>query len=205
MNQENTNMKFSVVILAAGNSIRMGKPKFLLNYSKKITFLEKIILEFKNFESPEIVIVVNESNAIAHNKYFSDFGENVHIVINSKQESDRFYSLKLGLEKCNSQHLVFVVNVDNPFVNAQLINELLKNIKDFDFVIPTFQGKGGHPILIQSNITQAIISTASNNLNLKNYLSQFRKNTVETTDDKILMNINTKEDYAKYFIEKEIE
>jgi molybdopterin-guanine dinucleotide biosynthesis protein A len=51
--------KTSVLILAAGQSIRMGRPKFMLMYNEKYTFLEKMCLDYSKCGFSEIKVVLN--------------------------------------------------------------------------------------------------------------------------------------------------
>ncbi|MCK5839504.1 MAG: NTP transferase domain-containing protein, partial [Bacteroidales bacterium] len=50
----------SAVILAAGRSTRMGRPKFALRFAKNLTFLEKIITGYSSFGCRQIIVVLNE-------------------------------------------------------------------------------------------------------------------------------------------------
>ncbi len=94
---------------------------------------------------------------------------------------------------------MFIHNVDNPFVNHKLLSLLLENIHDYDYVVPTFNNRGGHPILISKKVLKDIIAENGHNLNLKDYLSIYKKKTVNVDDEKILINVNSKEDYNKLF------
>lgn len=188
--------KSNIVILAAGTSSRMGTPKFLLEYDENTTFLEQIIKGYEAFGCKRIIVVLNEDNArLLRQNYLPYLSDKIEIVVNRHLNWERFYSVKLALAKLNSNSPVFIHNVDNPFVNQSILQLLLENISENNFVVPEFQGSRGHPILLSEKIVKGIVFEEKNNSNLKNFLKIYKKLVVEVNDDKILVNINSKEDY----------
>ncbi len=192
-------LNFSVVVLAAGNSSRMGMPKFALKYSEESTFLEHIIEENMRCGCNELVVVVNEENGENIKNKQLDFHQNVKIAINKNPELDRFHSVKIGLQKLEKSQPVFIVNIDNPFTDIEVIYALLNGISDFDYASPTFLGKGGHPVLLSQKLVKKIITEERNQFNFKDYLKNYRRITVEVNNEKVLVNINTMEEYNKWF------
>ncbi len=197
---ETINMKkSSVIILAAGESSRMGKPKFLLQYDENTTFLEKIMQEYEAFGCKQIIVVLNEQGAVLLIKNKPKYiPENIKIIINHYPEKGRFFSLKLGLKALDKRKKVFLHNIDNPLVNSQLLRLLSEKISGFDYAVPRYKNRGGHPILLSKKVIKSIITEDENNVNLKNYLNSFRKAIVATDDENILLNINTKEEYEEF-------
>ena len=189
----------SVVILAAGLSSRMKFPKFLLKYDEKYTFLEHIVSVYKSFGCAEIIIVINKRDNKLIDKCTEIYNsKDVKLVINDFPELERFYSLKLGLRKLVNKRNVFIHNADNPFVNNAILKSLLDNGSDVNFVIPVFYGKGGHPILLHKKVVVDIVKEERDNLNLKYFLKSYSKRAVKVNDRKILVNINTTQDYIDF-------
>jgi len=200
MKQNKENKKeFSAIILAAGKSERMGFPKLSLKYDDKHSFIEHIVSEYLCFGCKEIILVVNEAgrNYLIMNKI--KFPEEVKITINEYPDWHRFYSLKIGAKSLSEIRSVFIHNVDNPFVNNSILNELFDNINIADYISPEFKEKGGHPFLISEKIIKEITKTEENQKHLKEFLNQFPKIKVTVDDENILVNINILEDYVKYF------
>mgnify|MGYP000285767783 CR=1 FL=1 len=191
--------EYSVIILAAGKSERFGSPKLSLTYDKHNSFVEHIVKEYRNLGCKEIVLLVNETG----NKYLNDnniqFLEDVKIVINKHPDWHRFYSLKLGIQALSSVQSVFVHNVDNPFVNPLVLKELLANSLKANYLAPSYNGQGGHPILISEQIVTDILSTEENQLHFKEFLNSYSKAKIPVKDEKILININTIEEYDVHF------
>ncbi len=190
---------FSVIILAAGNSSRMGFPKLALKYSESQTFIEHIADEYDRFGCAEIILVVNVDNY----KYLKDkklqFPEKVKIVVNEHPEWHRFYSLKTGVYALSKKRKVFVHHVDNPFVNYNVLYGLLNNTANADYIYPEYSGRGGHPILLSEKVINDITGRQENQIHLKEFLNHYHKKKVKVFDESVLININTVIDYKKYF------
>jgi molybdenum cofactor cytidylyltransferase len=199
MGEKKNNFDFSVVILAAGNSTRMGVPKFSLRFNSKHTFIEHIAHEYHDLGCKEIIIVMNESGNSFIKESALDFPENVKVVVNKHPEWDRFYSVKIGLQNLSKILPVFIVNVDNPFVNLEIIQALLNEKDNADYIHPTYMGKGGHPVLLNEKILKDIINEKQNQLHFREYLNDYSKLIVKVDDENVLVNINTPEGYHYYF------
>jgi len=197
--ESNLKMVFSVVVLAAGNSTRMGVPKFSLKFNSKHTFVEHIAQEYHHIGCKEIIVVINESGNSYIKESAFDFPENVKFVINDYPEWDRFYSVKRGLQSLSKTQPVFIVNVDNPFVNPEVIYALLNEKDNADYVHPTYKGKGGHPVLLSQRIIRNIVNEKQNQLNFREYLNNYSKKKVQVKDENILVNINTQDEYCVVF------
>ncbi len=191
--------KYALLILAAGKSGRMGEPKFGLKFNETTTFLENIISVFNENACAEIVIVVNEEvQKLLLNQSYT-FPQTTKIIVNKHPEWGRFYSVKIGLQQLENTQAVFLVNVDNPFVNSNLINALLDEKDAADFMVPSYKGKGGHPILLTQKVIDKIVHEENIESNLKLFLLKFNKKFLEVTDPNVLANINTPEEFLQYF------
>lgn len=192
----------SVIILAGGDSERLNFPKPFLLFSPRITFLVKLVRVYFKFGCRKIIVVINK-------KYFNEdlFSKtanafNAVFVINKHPESGKFYSLKLGISKLTSEKYCFIQNIDNPFTNLSLLN--LLNISKYaeGYTAPVFKGKRGHPVLIGSRIIQGIKKAPQGDINLRVFLNKYQRIETPTNYEKIMANINTLNDYRKYFYYK---
>lgn len=200
MNKKINNKKdFSAIILAAGNSARMGFPKLALKYSKSQTFIEHIADEYDKSGCAEIILVVNAENYKILKDKKLQFQEKVKIVVNDHPEWHRFYSLKTGASALSKKRKVFVHHVDNPFVSQDVLGLLIKYSKTADYISPEFKGRGGHPILLSEKIVNDILKSKKDQMHLKEFVNQYPKKKVKVLDENVLININTVIDYKKYF------
>ncbi len=190
---------YSVIILAAGKSERLGFPKLSLMFNKELSFIEHIVNAYDTYGRNEIIIIVNETG----DKYITDnnlkFPANTEIMLNEHPDWHRFYSLKLGAKQIKKNSFVFIHNVDNPFVNQEVLDQLIISSCKADYISPEFDGKGGHPFLISSKIIQDLKASEPDQIHLKEFLNQYSRLRVPVTDDRILVNINTLEEYKRYF------
>jgi len=191
--------KYSTIILSAGKSTRMGVPKFSLKFNKTTTFLENIINEYSTFGCEEIVVVLNPDSVAFLEQLKLKFPRNIKIAINEHPEWERFYSIKIGAKSLNSVIPVFISNIDNPFVNKKVIESLALSSESADYVYPIFNGKGGHPFLLSAKVITDLSTEDKDQIHLKEFLGRYSKNTVEVNDEKILANINTHEEYRRFF------
>ena len=184
----------AVVILAAGLSERIGKPKHELRFSEESTFLEHIIRVYQKFVASQIVLVINDRDDFG--RYF--YEDDLKNIVNKNPEFGRFHSIQLGLKEINDAP-VFIQNIDNPFVSPGLLMILEKGIEDADFAVPVNERKGGHPILLSKTIVSNLVEDFNKEEKLNNVLTHFIRKDVPMNDPYVLVNINTEEDYRKYF------
>jgi CTP:molybdopterin cytidylyltransferase MocA len=89
----------------------------------------------------------------------------------------------------------FFQNIDNPLTTIELLDELIIHKDEADAIIPTFQKKSGHPVLISPLVVQKINAGCNYELRVDAFLKQFTEMRIDTLDHRILININSKEDY----------
>lgn len=194
--------KASVLIVAAGNSNRMGHEKFNLEFCEGVTFLEHLVQQYHQFECGKIVVVVNTRGAEIIKQSLFQFPGEVEIVVNTYPERGRFASVKTGLMSLKAEDFVFLQNIDNPDINVDWLAALLDHIGNTDCIYPVFRGKGGHPVLIRSKIVQGIMNEKADDTILKHFLNRFRNSTIEINDAGVLTNINTASDYQSWRMKK---
>ena len=188
-------MDCSVIVLAAGFSGRMGIPKFALKFDENRTFLEEIVEQYNMFGCQEMVIVLNEEGKKLYDELNIPFAQNVKIVINHHPEYERFYSIKTGLKNLKSERKKFIHNVDNPFVSQGVLKILFNSISDADYCFPVCKGRGGHPVLLSESVVKDITEFKDSSITLRDFLKAYSGNRVEVNYEKVLVNINTMDEY----------
>lgn len=193
------NKEISVIILASGMSSRMQSHKTELAFDDKKNFIQKITEEYINFGCDKVIAVLNEKNYQSLQSKNIELNKKVKPVINEHPEKGRFYSLYKGIVKLNENTSVFMQNIDNPVVNQNILKLLYSNSGKADYIIPSYQKKGGHPVLLSKYLIKEIKNAEHTNFHIKEFLNQYKKVYVETDDKNILLNINTISDYHLYF------
>ena len=188
----------NVLILAAGISKRMESLKAFLPFDEKNNFFEKIAITYSDWGCNKMVVVVNQSfldELLPENNLPSG----IEYVINNQPEFERFYSVKLGLQKMDDIDFCFIQNIDNPFISVEILDSIYRHRSQDAFVIPSFNNRGGHPVLINRSNIERIKLFPENNANLREVLGEMPSLKVEMKDETVLININNATEYKKYF------
>lgn len=193
----NNNKNYSAIILSAGKSSRMGVHKFSLKYDATTTFLENLINQYNSFGCEEIIAVLNPDGKRFIEQLDLILPSNFKVVINEYPDWERFYSLKLAAKGLSKINPTFVSNIDNPFINLNVLELLTKS--DTDYTYPVFNGKGGHPFLISGKVISDLTSEPKDEIHLKEFLGRYSKEAVAVDDEKVLLNVNTEEEYKRLF------
>ena len=187
----------SVIILAAGRSSRMGKPKYLLELDNGTPFLENIARQCEDFGIENIVVVLNSDGIFQMEKHPLNLTHKTQIALNQYPEYGRFYSIKTGLQFINTD-FVFIHNVDNPMAKKKVLERIYDAIIEADVIKPIIDGKGGHPVLISRKVIDFIVHEKQNDLNLNEVLQRFTTKRVEVQDNSILLNINSHNEFVEF-------
>ena len=137
----------AAIILAAGDSSRMGFPKQLAEYKGK-TILETVVETVSNNIENTIVVLGHENETLTEKINFKDST----ILINESWEEGIISSIRTGLfylssDKNIEEALIFMG--DQPAINSEVIKKLLSTKHDDDEVVaPQYRYEIGYPILI---------------------------------------------------------
>ena len=187
----------SCIILSAGTSSRMGRHKALLNYDEDSTFIQRITNTYVQAGIEQIIVVVNAELFDLLIDMNLSLLHNVEFVINENPELGRFHSLQTGVQHLKPGSYCFFQNIDNPFTSESLVQLMINRKDEADLIIPVFQEKAGHPVLINGIVAQSILSADATDVRIDHFLKQFHSLKIEVSDPAIRININSKEDYYK--------
>ena len=137
----------SGVVLAAGESRRMGIPKAICS-CKGGTFLEAVVSYLQGAGIASIGVVLGAAQEEIRNHGLS---EGIDIWINPNYRHGQLSSLQVALANQTSDvQGVMVALVDHPAVSIRTVSNLIEifNGRHELVVKPQYQGRGGHPILI---------------------------------------------------------
>jgi molybdenum cofactor cytidylyltransferase len=192
MNPGGLEISFSALILAAGTSGRMGADKASLSYDDRKSFINHLEDSYLEANANPVILVVNPR--------FAQEGEKnsfTSIVVNCEPEKGRSHSICLGMMKVPPGNACFIQNVDNPIGDSKLLMSMLNLLRKDSYVVPVCNGKGGHPILIAPMIVEHI-NRLDKMDDLRAILASFARINCPWPDDKILLNINTPQDYERF-------
>ena len=129
------------LILAAGESRRMGRPKALLEYRGE-TFLDRLTRLLATRCSPVIVVLGAAAEEIRQRA-----GGDATFAINPDYRSGQTSSLQCGLHGVpESAEGVLLTLVDHPAVMPDTINALVDAPGSSLVRVPRYRGQRGHPV-----------------------------------------------------------
>lgn len=191
------------VILAAGESSRMGADKALLPWPPGTatgqSFLSAAIECLNNFS--DMVIVVAGKNAA--NLAPVVYANAAFLVKNPAPERGQFSSLQIGLQEVlnRGRDAAIVTLVDRPPVRSSTLQMLCEafttRMHDKWSVVPEYQGEHGHPFLIDREMIQ-VFSEAPATASARDIEHQHQQHIqyLEVDDPAVTLNVDTPEDYA---------
>jgi molybdenum cofactor cytidylyltransferase len=197
------NPQFASILLAAGASARMGRPKPLLAYRGE-TFLDAQIALHCTFSAQVFVVLGHRAEEIAAGAKLT---ENAVLLLNPEPDRGQLSSLQCGLRALPA-HIegVFLQPVDSPGVAQATVRAMCRAWEAAkpapDFVIPVHAGRRGHPVLMRRMIGHELLSLGAG-ATARDVVHAHRSGTlfVETDDAAIHRDIDTPEDYERLMAE----
>ncbi len=190
------------IILSAGESARMGDPKQFLTIKGK-TFFDLTIFGLKANHIYPIITITNP----VHQNRWTDIKKtyiDTIFIENPDPSRGQFSSLLIGLLELlryNSDLSSAIISlIDHPLVSETVIKILIiqHNLKKDKIIIPCFNKRQGHPILIPAKYFNQIKEYEGTE-GLKGFLNrnQHLIYRVDLDDDSILIDIDTPDEYIQ--------
>ncbi|HEX5413282.1 MAG TPA: nucleotidyltransferase family protein [Terriglobia bacterium] len=186
----------AAIVLAAGESSRMGTDKALLMYRGR-TFLENIISSLHDAGVRRVVIVLGHHAGLIQQRI--DLST-VEFVVNQDYGRGQTSSLQAGLRALtgNEPNGVIVCLVDHPAFSVETARKLIQH---FSFtgrsvVIPQIDGIHGHPVLLGRELFGKLLALGPHQ-GADTVVHQYRGRTefVDVADPGILIDVDDPESY----------
>ena len=190
-------MKIAAIILAAGESKRMKSPKMILPFKGR-TMIECVIGNIQAAGIDEPIIVVGawkeDIEKVAGN-------HRVKIVFNRNYRNGMLSSVICGINSVPpSCDAAVIIPGDMPMVSADVINKVINDYiaTGKRIVIPVYQGRRGHPLLVASDLFREI-NRLDENEGLRQLAQVYPEDVIEAEvdSDSILKDIDTRTEYLK--------
>jgi molybdenum cofactor cytidylyltransferase len=198
----------AAVILAAGESRRMGQPKALLAFpgrttaeGRPCTLLEHLLAVVRH---PQIGMrrVVLGAHAEEIRRQVPLDPECV--VINHEWQRGQLTSIQvaLGSLPVGATDGLLLCPVDHPMISPELVDALITAFYCSGklIAIPTYHGRRGHPVIFSSKLYGALL-TAPPELGARAVVWEHADQIVEVPTDQegVVLNINDPETYEQLF------
>lgn len=188
----------AVIVVAAGLSTRMGEPKQLLPYGQH-TVIEQIVFVLLQCPLVEIVVVTGHERQTLETKLAT---RPVRTVFNPNYEvGEMLSSVQCGLLALDTAaQAALIVLGDQPQLEIAVVQQVIQAYQMGlgRLVIPSFQMRRGHPILIDRAYWPEILALDSSKrlrTVINSHTDEIYYVVVET--DSVLRDIDTPEEYQR--------
>jgi molybdenum cofactor cytidylyltransferase len=193
------------VILAAGESSRMGRDKALLPWPPEQTGSSETLLSSAiRLFSPHVDVVLVVAGKNASDLEPVVYANGASLVVNPEPERGQFSSLQTGLHEVLNlgRDAAMITLVDRPPVKEETVHTLRaafeEAIQQWKWAaIPEYQGQHGHPFLAAREMMEAFLrAPASSNAREVEHANQDKIEYVPVNDSRVTVNVDTPEQYA---------
>ena len=217
------------LVLAAGESKRMGMPKPLLRFPRRscvparhsrnspetsdqasgdarptksgdTTFLEQIVSVLREAGVDRTTVVLG---AQAQRIQASADLSGADIVINHDYREGQLSSLIAGLKSVPAQaDAILLCLVDNPLISSEIVHRVMGAFRETGklIVVPVFHGRRGHPTLFARPMFDELLNApVEKGARQVVQAHEDKVLEVDVSDPAILARIDTPEDYLSHF------
>jgi molybdenum cofactor cytidylyltransferase len=189
------------VILSAGESRRMGRPKALLPIGD-VSFLERIVKSLQAAKVEKIIVVLGHNAGEIETKIAR---LPVTIVVNPNYAQGQLSSLTAAIQALPAENVdgILVHLVDHPFLSPDLVNRMIDRFYESKklIVVPRWKGRHGHPVIFSRRLFAELLS-APLDQGAKSVVHAHAADTLEleTDDEGVTFDIDTPEDYQRHVV-----
>jgi molybdenum cofactor cytidylyltransferase len=185
------------IILAAGESKRMGSPKMLLPFNGR-TMVEEVIFKVSDSKAGRTLVVLGA--------YSDPIGERIGSLNVMNCFNENYREGMLSSVQCGFRNLpqyfkaAMVFQGDQPLITPYVINSLIDAylLSGKGLAVPVYKSKRGHPLLIDFKYRNEI-EKLSPDTGLHSLIDKFPDDLLEVNTDEpgILRDFDTYEEYMK--------
>lgn len=189
--------KTAILILAAGESKRMGQPKQLLPYKDSTLLLEKI-KQFQNLEKTQVFVVLGA--------FFKDIFPSlrelpVKVVLNSNWAEGMGSSLSKGIELIQKKEMfdrVLITLADLPLMESSHYEELIEMSKTQGkrIVQTEYDETSGVPVVFDKSLFNSL-RRLKNEEGAKPLIDKYKKEVIKLRSTTPYFDVDTSDAYQK--------
>ena len=189
----------NAIVLAAGESRRMGKPKPLLRF-EDTTFLGQIVSVLHRLHADWITVVLGAgAEAVQRSVDLSG----VEVVINVDYCQGQLSSLIAALRHVPAEaDAILLCLVDNPFITPEIVDRVIAAYRETAgaIVIPVHDRRRGHPTLFARSLFDELLNAPADE-GARHVVHANADRVVEVTvpENAVLAGIDTPEQYRAHF------
>lgn len=183
----------SGILMAAGQSTRMGTPKALLDWGGE-SLVRYQIRQLQEAGADEVIVVVGFGSDEIHRDLR---GLGARVVLNPRYQLGRAGSLQVAAKAVDrATDAIIILNVDQPRP-ADLIRMVAVEVTDAVEVAQPTDGKSrGHPVVVAGSLREELIAASDDGEGLRGILDAHREHAKYVdSDEACLLDINTPDEY----------
>jgi len=186
----------AAIVLAAGQSRRMGRNKLLLPFGQS-TVIETIVTEVQASRLGDIVVVTGHERERIEAQLAT---YPVRCIFNSDYARvEMLTSIQVGLRTlAENVEAALIVLGDQPRIQRDIVRRVIGTYRPGALIIPSFERRRGHPILLDRSIWPDVLASPAE-ATLREVIDARAESIcyVEVESDSVLRDIDTPEDYAQ--------
>lgn len=189
----------AAILLAAGESSRMGEPKQLLDWHGRPLIAAQIDTLLEAGCRPVAVVVGAHAQQV---RPAIPSRADVQVVTNRSWREGRATSIRTGARAIPSAvDAVVVTSVDQP-TSATVVEHLARALQtspDALIAVPRFDGRNGHPPIFQARLLPELQSVTERQQGLRQVRRRHADRTifVEMDNPIVTLNLNTRDEYQR--------
>jgi len=202
-------MKATALLLAAGDSDRMGTPKALLPWGGRPLLGHQLQALQKSRVQECIVVLGREAERLRYLvRPILRPGWKTRAVVNPRPDDGKSSSIRTGLAALTRPpHAILIASVDQP-LDPRLVDALIDTAsREWSaprdgwpvrrIVIPTFDGRRGHPSLFHGSLLPELLGVSEATEGLRRVVRRIPERVLEMPWERseILLNLNTPAEY----------
>jgi molybdenum cofactor cytidylyltransferase len=201
-NGEN-HLMVSAIVLAAGESRRMGDFKQLLPFKGK-TFVECCVDNLLAAGVEEIFVITGHREQEVRHALAR---RNVRFVFNANYKAGMSSSIISGVTALDEKTTAILIALaDQPQIDTGIIKKVIAVFETTQplLVVPTFEDRRGHPIVLNAKLKQEILALDPNE-GLRQIVHTHKDETiyVEVADKAVLVDFDYRQDYENFLREND--
>ena len=187
----------SAIVLAAGQSKRMGGDNKLIKKYNKKYLINHIIGTLIKSKVNKIIVVLGFQKIKV--RKITVKNKKIIFIFNKNYKSGMAGSIKAGLKRISKRSIGFlIVQADMPLISKKIINSLCYAIKNNnkEIVAPIYKRNMGNPIGFKSSMTK-ILNKTKGDSGAKKMINRNKKNLslIKVNSKSIFKDFNTQGDF----------
>ena len=186
----------SAILLAAGESKRMGRTKLLLKWGQR-TIIEKSVDTLLASKIGEMIVVLGHQAREILRKLGV---RSLKAVINHQYRMGMSTSIRRGLGEVGPKsEAILIALADQPFIETDLIDHLIHIYRQnpHGIVLPSYKGERGHPVILNRFRYQEEMRNLTGDVGCRPILNRYPEDIleVEVKSEGVIADIDSWEEY----------